>query len=185
MIEWSLRKYFPRTFSFLLMRMCIVERPLLSFVVIHLKTSILWFVFLWKKVVFAPCPYLICFLLHCFFLSFFSFSCYILFIIFCFSSCLQVICQVLMWNSSANLMLLLSVVAHFQPKYCGNSFIDIYMCVCVSQWLYVVPVFFTTKWLSDIINFLHTFLMTFYYFDIETSQCQMSESIKTCSILCC
>lgn len=32
------------------MRMCIVERPLLSFVVIHLKISIPWFVFLWKKV---------------------------------------------------------------------------------------------------------------------------------------
>nr|AFK36044.1 unknown [Medicago truncatula] len=58
------------------MRISIMEKPLLSFVVIHLKTSILWSVFLWKKV----------------------------------------ICQALMLNSSANSMLLLSVVAHVQPK---------------------------------------------------------------------
>nr|AFK34165.1 unknown [Lotus japonicus] len=51
MIGLLVKNHSPQTFSFLWMRMCIVERPLLSFVVIHLETSILWFVFPWEKVI--------------------------------------------------------------------------------------------------------------------------------------
>jgi len=58
-----LRKCFPRIFSSLLMRMRIVERPLVSFVVIHLKTSTLWFMFPLRKVFVEPVPLYVWFLL--------------------------------------------------------------------------------------------------------------------------
>lgn len=65
MIGQSLRRHVSQIFLFLLMSICIVERPLLSFVVVHLKTSILWFVFLWKKVLFLLFIHsLVFFLLH-------------------------------------------------------------------------------------------------------------------------